>query len=145
MTRDNRAIEKLNEEFFAIVGLEKVFLTFLNDALPVNNLEAFESRKDHHILCIDDGILKDVDVLLTEIGHSFGNVDIDVFIKVNFLAIRVKEVIFVLVWNSRIIKELIFFDLNLKGDISHILFFDLVDAPGHNFLLCSAFIFLKFF
>jgi hypothetical protein len=97
MTRDNRAIEKLNEEFFAIVGLKKVFLTFLNDALPVNDLEAFESRKDHHILCIDDGILKDVDVLLTEIGHSFGNVDIDVFIKVNFLAIRVKEMIFVLV------------------------------------------------
>ncbi len=38
MTRYNWAVEELNKEFFAIVGLEEVFLTFLNDPLSVNDL-----------------------------------------------------------------------------------------------------------
>lgn len=37
MTGDDAAVKELNKKLFAIVGLEKIFLTLLDDSLSVYN------------------------------------------------------------------------------------------------------------
>ena len=82
-------------------------------------------------------------VLLGKIGDSSSYVNIDMFLYVYFVAIRVDKNLSVLFLNRCIFPKLVFLYLNLQCNISHVLLCNLMNWPSPYFLLCRSFILLN--
>lgn len=136
MSWDERSVEELNEELLAIVSLEEIFLALLNNALSIDNFKTLKGRQYDNEFPFDHCILKHMNSLLAEVCYFSGYIYVNMFFRLDLITIEILEPILILLVFGSEIPQLVFPDLNLKGDVAHVILLDFCNGPSfHLFTL----------